>query len=112
MDTDTASVKIENGNIYYYPLYEHPTQPAFVARGAGTELNPIVVESLEPEESVRDIHKGINRCTKEWLRTNPNVEFYRTWNQACTVKPTTYTNVNIVTTNTVSVTAGFENVID
>ena len=112
MDTDTASVKIENGNIYYYPFYAHQTQPMFVACGAGTELNPIVVEPLEPEEPVRDIYKGINRRMKEWLRTNPNVEFYCTWNQACTVKTTTYTNVNIVTTDTVSVTAGFENVTD
>ena len=112
METDTASVKIENGNIYCYPLYEHPTQPMFVARGAGTELNPIVVEPLEPVEPVRDFHKGIDRRFKELLITNPHVESYRTWNQARTVKTTTYTNVNIVTTDTVSVTAGFENILD
>ena len=112
MDTNTASVKIENGNVFCYPLVEHPIQPIFVACGAGTELNPIVVEPLESEGPVRDIHKGIDRRMKEWLRTNPHVEFYRTWNQARTVKTTTYTNVNIVTTDTVSVTAGFEIVID
>ena len=71
METDTASVKIENGNIVCHPIFKHPTQPIFVARGAGTELNPIVVEPLE--EPVRDIHKGIDRRMKKWLITNPNV---------------------------------------
>ena len=108
METNTASVKIENENI----VCKHQTQPIFVARGAGTELNPIVVEPLEPAEPVRDFHKGIDPCFKEWLITNPHVRSYVTWSQACTVKTTTYMNVNIVTTNTVSVTAGFEIVID
>ena len=113
MDTETASVKNENGNVYMYPLYKHPTQPAFVPRGAGTELDPMIVEPLVPEASpVRDIHKGINRPMKAWLRANPNVEFYRTWSRAGTVKTTTYTNVNIVTTDRVSVTGGLEIVID
>ena len=67
METDTASIKIENGNNVCHPVFEHPTQPIFVARGAGTELNPIVVEPLEPAEPVRDFHKGIDRCMKEWL---------------------------------------------
>ena len=112
METDTASVKIEYGNIVCHPVFEHPTQRIFVARGAGTELNPIVVEPFEPVEPVCDFHKGIGRCFKDWLITNPNAQSYCTWNQARTVKTTTYTNVNIVTTNTVSVTAGFEIVID
>ena len=112
MDHKAASRKIRNGNIHYYPLYAHGTKPKFVACGAGTELNPILVKPLEPEVPVRNVYKRINRRMKEWLQTNPTVECYRTWNQARTIKTTTYTNVNIVTTDTVSVTAGFETVID
>ena len=109
---DNAS-SIANGNVHMYPYYEQLPRPPFVPRGAGTELDPMIVKPLVPEASpVRDIHKGINHPMKEWLRANPNVEFYRTWNQAGTVKTTTYTNVIIVTTDTVSVTAGFKIVID
>ena len=113
MDNNTSSTQLENGNIYYYPIFEQLPRPMFVPRGTGTELDLMIVEPLVPEAPpVRDIHKGINRRMKEWLRANPNIEFYRTWNQAGTVKTTTYTNVNIVTTDTVSVTAGLEIVID
>ena len=113
MDNDTSSSQIANGNVHMYPFYEQLPRPMFVPRGAGTELDPMIVKPLVPEASpVRDIHKGINHPMKEWLRANPNVEFYRTWNRAGTVKTTTYTNVNIVTTNTVSVTARLEIVID
>ena len=112
MDNDTSSTPLANGNVYMYPFYEQMPRPTFVPRGAGTELDPMIVKPLVPEQPVRDIHKGINRRMKEWLRANPNVEFYCTWNQASTVKTTTYTNVNIMTTHTVSVTAGLEIVID
>ena len=78
MNHKAAARKIRNGNINYYPLYAHGTKHKYAARGAGTELNPILVEALEPEVPVRDVYKGINRRMKEWLRTNPNVEFYRT----------------------------------
>ena len=104
---------IANGNVYMYPFHVLQPMPAFAPSGTGTEQDPMIVEPLVPEAApVRDIHKGINRRMKEWLRANPNVEFYRTWNQAGTVKTTTYTNVNIVTTDTVSVTAGSEIIID
>ena len=113
MDNDTSTSQIANGNVHMYPFYEQLPRPMFVPSGAGTERDPMIVETLEPEPApVRDIHKGIDRRMKAWLRTNPNVEFYLTWNRAGTVKTTTYTNVNIVTTDIVSVTARFENVID
>ena len=110
MDTDTASVKIENGNIFCYPLVEHPTQPVYVACGVGIEPDPILVEPLE--EPVCDIHKAIDRRMKTWLKTNPHTQSVVTWNQARTVKTTTYTNVKIVITDTVSITAGFEIIIN
>ena len=104
MDNDTSSSQIANGNVHMYPFYEQLPRPMFVPRGTGTELDPIIVEPLEPEAPpVRDIHKGIDRRMKAWLRANPNVEFYRTWNKAGTVKTTTYTNVNIVTTDRIDV---------
>ena len=113
MDHEAAARKIRNGNIHYCPLFAHGTKRKYDARGAGTELNPILVEPLEPEVPVRHVYKAINRRIKQWLRTNPNVECHKTWNQDRTIKTTTYTNVNIVTTDTVSVTtAGFETVID
>ena len=112
METNTVSVKSENGNIVCHPIIENPTQRIFVTTGAGTELNPIVVEPLEPVEPVRDFHKGIDPCFKDWLITNPHTRSDVTFNQARTVKTTTYTNVHILTINTFSVTAGFEIVID
>ena len=104
---------IANGNVYMYPFHVLQPMPAFTPSGTGTAQDPMIVKHLGPELApVRDFYKGINRRMKEWLRTNPNVEFHRTWNQARTVKTTTYTNVNIVTTDTVSVTAELEIVID
>ena len=113
MDHEAAAQKIRNGNINYYPLYAHGTKRKYDARGAGTELNPILVEPLEPEVPVRHVYKAINRCFKQWLHTNPNVERIETWSQDRTVRTTTYKNVIIVTTDTVSVTTtGFETIID
>ena len=81
MDNDTSSSQIANGNVHMYPFYEQLPRPMFVPRGAGTELDPIIVERLGPEPvPVRDIHKGIDCRMKAWLRTNANVEFYHTWN--------------------------------
>ena len=113
MDHKAAARKIRNGNINYYPLYAHGTKRKYDARGSGSELNPILVEPLVPEVPVRHVYKAINRRIKQWLRTNPNVERHEFWNQDRTIKTTTYTNVNIVTTDTVSVTAAdFETIID
>ena len=81
METDTVSVKSENGNIVCYPLVENPTKRKS-AHGAGTELNPIIVEPLEPVEPIRDFHKEIDPCFKEWLITNPHTRSDVTWNHA------------------------------
>ena len=112
MNTDTTSVKLENGNgnLHYYPLVKNPTPLTYAARGAGTEPDPILVEPLE--EPVRDIHKAIDHRMKDWLRTNRHTQSIVTWNHARTVKTTTYTNVKIVTIDRISVTAGFEIIID
>ena len=67
------------------------------ARAGGTKLIPNVVEP------VRDFFKDIDPRFKEWLDTNPHIQSDVTWNQDRTVKTTTYTNVNIMTTDTVSV---------
>ena len=100
---DGAS-SIANGNVHMYPYYEQLPRLPFVPCGAGTELDPIIIEHLGPElASVRDIYKGIDRCIKHWLRTNANMEYYHTWNRAGTVRTTTYTNVDIVTTNRIDV---------
>ena len=100
---DDAS-SIANGNVHMYPYYEQLPRPPFVSRGAGTELDPMVVEHLGPELApVRDIYKGIDRCMKSWLRTNANIEYYHTCNCAGTVRTTTYTNVDIVTTDRIDV---------
>ena len=113
MDHKAAAWKIRNGNINYYPLYAHGTKRKYAARGAGTELNPILVKPLEPEVPVRHVYKAINRRFKQWLRTNPNVERIETWSQDRTVRTTTYKNVNIVTTDTFAVsTTGFETIIE
>ena len=55
MDNDTSSSQIANGNVHMYPFYEQLPRPLFVPRGAGTELDPMIVEPLEPEAApVRD----------------------------------------------------------
>ena len=115
MDTDTTTVvKLENhtgnGNLHMYPHVENPTPITFAARGAGTVPDPILVEALE--EPVRDIFKAIDYRMKDWLKTNRHTQSTVTWNQARTVKTTTYTNVKIVSIERVSVTAGFEIIID
>ena len=87
-----------NGNIVCYPFIRKPTIRKS-ARG-GANLIPNVVEP------VRDFYKDISdesRRFRVWLDTNPHIRSDVTWNQAGTVKTTTYMNVNIVTTNTVSV---------
>ena len=115
MDHEAAARKIRNGNINYFPFYAQGTKRKYAARGSGSELNPILVEPLElqPGVLVRHIYKAINRCSKEWLRTNPNVERIETWSQDRTVRTTTYKNVNIVTTDTFAVsTTGFETIIE
>ena len=88
----------KNGNIVCYPLIENPTKRKS-ARGGGTELIPIP-NVVEPG---CNCHKEIDPCFKEWLITNPHTRSDVTWNQARTVKTTTYTNVNIVTTDKFSV---------
>ena len=96
-----------NGNIVCYPFVRKPTIRKS-ARG-GANLIPNVVEP------VRDFYKDISdepRQFRVWLDSNPHIQSDVTWNQSRTVKTTTYTNVNIVTTDTVSVTAGFEIIID
>ena len=104
MDNDTSTSQIANGNVHMYPFYEQLPWPMFVPRGAGTELDPMVVKHLGPELAlVRDIYKGIDRRMKSWLRTNANIEYYHTWNRAGTVRTTTYTNVDIVTTDRINV---------
>ena len=112
MNTDTTSVKLENGNgnLHYYPYVENPIPLTYAARGAGSEPDPILVEPLE--EPVRDVFKAIDYCMKDWLKTNRHTQSTVTWNQARTVKTTTYTNVKIVSIERVSVTAGFEIIID
>ena len=85
-----------NGNTAYYPFIPKPTQRKS-ARGGGTKLIPNVVEP------VRDLFKDIDPRLKEWLETNPHIRSDETWNHDRTVKTTTYTNVNIMTTDTVSV---------
>ena len=101
MDNDSS---IANGNVHMYPYYKQLPRPAFVPRGAGTELDPMVVKHLGPELApVRDFYKGINRRMKHWLRTNTNMEYYYTWNRAGTVRTTTYTNVDIVITDGIDV---------
>ena len=87
-----------NGNIVYYSFVRKPT----IRKSARGDTNrfPNVVEP------VRDFYKDISdesRQFREWLDTNPHIQSDVTWNQARTVKTTTYKNVNIVTTDTVSV---------
>ena len=93
-----------NGNIVCYPFIRKPTI-GNSARG-GANLIPNVVEP------VRDFFKDIDPQFKAWLDTNPHIQSDVTWNQARTVKTTTYTNVKIVTIDRISVTAGFEIIID
>ena len=114
MNTDTTFVKLENdtgnGNLHMYPYVANPTPITFAARGAGTVPDPILVEALE--EPVRDVFKAIDYRMKDWLKTNRHTQSTVTWNQPRTVKTTTYTNVKIVSIERVSVTAGFEIIID
>ena len=99
-----STSSIANGNVHMYPFYEQQPMPAFVPCGTGTAQDPMVVKHLGPELApVRDIYKGIDRCMKHWLRTNTNMEYYYTWNRAGTVRTTTYTNVDIVTTDSIDV---------
>ena len=113
MDAD-HTVKLENdtgnGNIHFYPYVENPTPITYAACGAGTVPDPILVEPLE--EPVRDVFKAIDYRMKDWLKTNRHTQSTVTWNQPRTVKTTTYTNVKIVSIERVSVTAGFEIIID
>ena len=93
-----------NGSIVCYPFVRKPTIRKS-ARG-GTNLIPNVVEP------VCDFFKDIDPQFKAWLYTNPHIQSDVTWNQARTVKTTTYTNVKIMTIDRISVTAGFEIIID
>ena len=116
MNTDTTFVKLENdtgnGNIHFYPYVENPTPITYAARGAGTVPDPILVEPLE--EPVRDIFKAIDEESRmlDWLHSNRHMRAIVTYNQQRTVRTTTYTNVRIVSHERLSVTAGFEIVID
>ena len=114
MNTDTTSVKLgngnSNGNLHYYPYVKNPTPLTYAARGAGTEPDPILVEPLE--DPVRDVFKANDHRMKDWLKTNRHTQSTVTWKQPQTVKTTTYTNVKIVTIDRISVTAGFEIIID
>ena len=85
-----------NGNTVYFPFIRKKTIRKS-ARPGGTKLIPNVVEP------VHDFFKDIDLRLKEWLDTNPHIQSDETWNQDWTVKTTIYTNVNIMTTNTVYV---------
>ena len=116
IDTTTTVVKLENqsgnSNFHMYPHVEDPTPATFTARGAGDAPDPILVEALE--DPVRDIFKAIDKDSRmlDWLHTNRHTRSTVTWNQSRTVKTTTYKNVKIVSIERVSVTAGFEIIID
>ena len=81
-----------NGNTVYFPFIMKKTIRKS-ARAGGTKLIPNVVEP------VHDFFKDIDPHLKEWLDTQSD----ETWNQDRTVKTTTYTNVNIMATVTISV---------
>ena len=120
IDTTTTVVKLENQrgntNFQMHPHVEDQDRKpiTFAARGFGTgnEPDPIVVEDYN--EPVRDIFKGIDEETRmlDWLHSNRHMRAIVTYNQQRTVRTTTYTNVRIVSHERLSVTAGFEIVID
>ena len=117
IDTTTTVVKLENqpGNSNFhimYPDYKDPTPAIFPPRGTGNAPDPILVEALE--DPVRDIFKAIDKDSRmlDWLHTNRHTRSTVTYNQQRTVRTTTYTNVKIVSVERVSVTAGFEIIID
>ena len=114
MNNDTTVVKLEkrNKNSQMHPHVENPTPITFAACGAGNPPDPILVEDLN--EPVRDIFKAIDKESRmlDWLHTNRHTRAIVTYNQQRTVRTTTYTNVRIVSVEQLSVTAGFEIVID
>ena len=116
IDTTTTVVKLENqpgnSNFHMYPDYKDPTPAIFPPHGTGNAPDPILVEALE--DPVRDIFKAIDNKSRmlDWLHTNRHTRSTVTYNQQQTVRTTTYTNVRIVSVERLSVTAGFEIVID
>ena len=97
-----------------HPHVEDPTPLTFAARGfgAGNPPDPIIVEDYN--EPVRDIFKAIDEESRmlDWLHSNRHMRAIVTYNQQRTIRTTTYTNVRIVSHERLSVTAGFEIVID
>ena len=118
IDTTTTVVKLENQrgnrNFHIIPHVEDPRPLTFAARGfgAGNSPDPIIVEEFN--EPVRDVFKAIDEesCMLDWLHSNRHMRAIVTYNQQRTVRTTTYTNVRIVSHERLSVTAGFEIVID
>ena len=84
-----------NRNIVCYPFIRKPT----IRKSARGGMN-LIHNVVEP---VSNFFMDIDPHFKAWLDTNPHIQSDVTWNEARTVKTTTYTNVNIVITNTVSV---------
>ena len=101
------SIMAKNSNVVYSPSVKKQT----IRKSPNGKAKPIPpTRRLD----VRNHYKTASVETRRfrlWLETHPDIWSEVTFDRTGTIKTTTYTNITITTTNTVSVTAGFETVI-
>ena len=85
-----------NGNVVFYPLVQKQT----IRKSAhGNSANPIPTRRLNIGNHLKAASPG----TKPWLETHPDIWSEITYDSTGTVKTTTYTNIIIITMETVSI---------